>query len=156
MILFTLYHLLLPDRPLLHMNFHLPHLLLYPPLLLTHTFHLLMRLNFLLSGTQPVSYTHLDVYKRQDLDIKGKNKSYYPLTKLSMTITNFDIIDLQKTVVDMFGNQVHTFKSSAGKEDEEKTTSSKADEKTPKLECCKYQVTFTDQKALQELSLIHI
>ncbi|CAI4419212.1 CBM_collapsed_G0015840.mRNA.1.CDS.1 [Saccharomyces cerevisiae] len=91
-----------------------------------------------------------------DLDIKGKNKSYYPLTKLSMTITNFDIIDLQKTVVDMFGNQVHTFKSSAGKEDEEKTTSSKADEKTPKLECCKCQVTFTDQKALQEHADYHL
>lgn len=73
-----------------------------------------------------------------------------------MTITNFDIIDLQKTVVDMFGNQVHTFKSSAGKEDEEKTTSSKADEKTPKLECCKCQVTFTDQKALQEHADYHL
>ncbi|QHS72606.1 DNA-directed DNA polymerase eta [Saccharomyces paradoxus] len=91
-----------------------------------------------------------------ELDAKGKNKSYYPLTKLSMTITNFDILDLQKTVVDMFGNQVHTFKSSADKEDERKTTSSRDDEEIPKLECSKCQVTFTDQKAFQEHGDYHL
>ena len=85
-----------------------------------------------------------------ELDAKGKNKSYYPLTKLSMTITNFDILDLQKTVVDMFGNQVHTFKSSVDKIDEENNYCSKNDKQVSKLECSKCQINFIDEKSFQE------
>ncbi|CAI4059213.1 hypothetical protein SKDZ_04G6150 [Saccharomyces kudriavzevii ZP591] len=91
-----------------------------------------------------------------ELDAKGRNKSYYPLTKMSVSITNFDILDLQKTVVDMFGDQVHTFKSSIGKGDEEKYPGLKDNRGTPKLECSKCQINFTDQKSFQEHGDYHL
>ncbi|EJS42217.1 rad30p [Saccharomyces arboricola H-6] len=92
-----------------------------------------------------------------ELDTKGKVTKYYPLRKLSITISNFDILDLQKTVVDMFGNQIHTFKDTfTDKENEGKGLDSKSDEGTPKFECSKCQITVSDEKAFQEHTDYHL
>ncbi|CAI4056378.1 hypothetical protein N7582_000601 [Saccharomyces uvarum] len=91
-----------------------------------------------------------------ELDSKGKNTRYYPLTKLSMTVTNFDILDLQKTVVDMFGNRANTFQSSIDKEREKKDSGSRNVESAPKFECSKCQITFADERAFQEHRDYHL
>ncbi|SCW02828.1 LAFE_0F15170g1_1 [Lachancea fermentati] len=47
----------------------------------------------------------------QELDMKfGKDSGYYPLTNLNMSISNFEILEKGKTIVDMFGRQAQVTK----------------------------------------------
>ncbi|CCK69541.1 DNA-directed DNA polymerase eta KNAG_0C04390 [Huiozyma naganishii CBS 8797] len=52
-----------------------------------------------------------------ELNTKYNNKqacpNYYPLKNLNLSISNFEIMDIQKTIIDMFGNQTQLSKPDA-------------------------------------------
>ncbi|KAG0654586.1 DNA-directed DNA polymerase eta rad30 [Monosporozyma unispora] len=86
---------------------------------------------------------------------KKKGVQVYPLVNLNITISNFDILDYQKNVMDMFGNQAQVLKVS---EEDNKGKSTlgledKSVEETVNIEsfyCKKCDLNFDSNKNFQE------
>ncbi|CCD22565.1 DNA-directed DNA polymerase eta NDAI_0A04080 [Naumovozyma dairenensis CBS 421] len=85
------------------------------------------------------------------------SKKFYPLTNMNLVISNFEILDLKKTVLDMFGNQAQVYEKNNDErnkdemaEEEDHSTVIAAEEKTEELQCQKCDLFFPNTKEFQE------
>ncbi|CCF58485.1 hypothetical protein KAFR_0E03330 [Kazachstania africana CBS 2517] len=86
---------------------------------------------------------------------QGNSSKFYPLINMKMVLSNFEIMDLNKTVIDMFGNQVQVFKSNAG---DSNSSSMEPEEvsKDPVFFCEKCSINFPSLQEFQEHKDYHV
>lgn len=84
----------------------------------------------------------------------SSTKNYYPLVNLNMTISNFDILDSKKTVVDMFGRKSVTYDKvdsiRPSKKQESASPSPQTTDTTSIWTCETCNLTFDELKYFQE------
>ncbi|SMN19625.1 similar to Saccharomyces cerevisiae YDR419W RAD30 DNA polymerase eta, involved in translesion synthesis during post-replication repair [Maudiozyma saulgeensis] len=108
------------------------------------------------SELTPKDFIQIGTKLMQDIDNENygaKNSFFYPLLNLSITISNFEIFDTNKTIVDMFGNHAKILT---------KTTNNTKEVEGGKQEelnlfCCKFcNINFETNKEFQEHKDFHV
>ncbi|CEP65020.1 DNA-directed DNA polymerase eta LALA0_S17e00342g [Lachancea lanzarotensis] len=94
----------------------------------------------------------------KDLDVKyGHTKGFYPLTNINMVISNFEILETGKTIVDMFGKQAQVIRRTRDDFlDTKDDNLPSIEEKFKKeLRCEPCKLDFDDELAFKEHSDFH-
>ncbi|SCU89896.1 LAFA_0E21704g1_1 [Lachancea sp. 'fantastica'] len=94
----------------------------------------------------------------KDLDVKyGNTKGFYPLTNINMVISNFEILETGKTIVDMFGKQAQVTRRTRDDFLEAKDDGLEPFGESVKkeLRCGLCKLDFEDESAFKEHSDFH-
>lgn len=110
------------------------------------------------SEINPNDFLKIGTKLMQDIDTENtdfKNSKFYPLLNLSLTITSFDIFDMNKSVIDMFGRQVQVLGKGY---DSVKGTGAKKDvqQSIKAFYCESCEINFESNIEFQEHSDLHV
>lgn len=94
-----------------------------------------------------------------ELDAKfarGKQHAFYPLQNINMSISNLEIVDNKKSVIDMFGNQaiVQSKRDKTNSKKEQQTLESH--EELEENRCCECNLDFETSRDFQEHADYHV